>query len=81
MPNRKKELSIHTRFLVLGLVCSLMIAVLCIAAFSPGANASHRANGPERFAQSGMQVAAAQPAAYQALKRRDAPWEPAPAVR
>lgn len=73
MPNRKKELSMQTRFFVLGLVCSLMIAVLCIAAFSSGAHASHRASGPERFAQSGMQVATAQPAAYQTGKRRDGP--------
>ncbi len=34
MPNREKELSLHTRFLVLGLVSSMMIGVLFVAAFS-----------------------------------------------
>lgn len=34
MPNREKELSLHTRFVVLGLVSSMMIGVLFVAAFS-----------------------------------------------
>lgn len=68
MPHREKELTLRTRFLVLGLVCSTMISVLVVAAFSTGSHLAPGGNASKRFEQSGMKMAAGKPLFYKGEK-------------
>jgi hypothetical protein len=58
MPNREKELSLHTRFLVLGVVSSIMISVLFLAAFSSGPHFSAKYGAIKKSEHSGMKIVA-----------------------
>lgn len=48
MPNLEKEISLPTRFLVLGLVSSMMIGVLFVAAFSSGPHYASKYNADKK---------------------------------
>lgn len=61
MPHREKELTLRTRFLVLGLMCSTMISVLVVAAFSTGSHLPPASNAGKRFEQAGMKMAGGKP--------------------
>lgn len=71
MPHREKELTLRTRFLVLGLVCSTMISVLVVAAFSTGSHLSPGSSAGKRFDQAGMKMAAGRPLLYKGQKGED----------
>lgn len=71
MPHREKELTLRTRFLVLGLVCSTMISVLVVAAFSTGSHLPPGSNASKRFEQSSMKMASGKPHSYKGEKGDD----------
>jgi hypothetical protein len=56
MLTRQKELSLHTRFLVLGVVSSIMISVLFLAAFSSGPHFSEKYGAIRKSEHSGMKL-------------------------
>ena len=71
MPHREKELTLRTRFLVLGLMCSTMISVLVVAAFSTGPHAPSGSNAGKRFEQAAIKMAAGKPLFYKGEKGDD----------
>lgn len=80
MPHREKELTLRTRFLVLGLVCSTMISVLVVAAFSTGSHLPSASNAGKRFEQSGMKMADGRPM-FQRMEKGDDSQLVLPSVR
>lgn len=56
MPTRRKELSLQTRFLMLGVISSVMISVLFVAAFSSGPHFSERYGVIKKAGSSGQKI-------------------------